>query len=122
MSDRLSEKVPSGSFHFVFCSNKNSQRHSHPLSSLLGDSRKHRTEVEKGLEEIAQSHPLTFNLWILRPHAVIGPDAPKKKKKTLGGFRSVSGIDAPQLARACIRVALDGYKDHIVENDALLKM
>lgn len=128
MSDRLADKAPGGArsegfssrFTFVYCSNKNTERHSSPLS-FLGDSRKHRNEAEKGLFDIYDSNSSFFNICILRPNSILLPDAPKKKKKLIGS-RSSNGVDASHLAKVFVKVALEGSRDQILENDVLLKL
>jgi hypothetical protein len=119
LSERIAPKTPTGNkFNFVFCSNRANSKAS-PLLSL-GDPRKPKSEAEKGLCEIADASPETFSAWILRPSAIVTPDAPKKRR--LVGGRSAHGIEVAQMAKAFVKVACEGYKDRIIDNDALLKM
>ncbi|KAF4469179.1 hypothetical protein FALBO_3927 [Fusarium albosuccineum] len=122
MCERIADKTPNGetSFKFIFCSNKNAERHSSKSLLFLSDPRRPRTETEKGLCELADKHPDTFSAWILRPSAIVTPDTPKKKR--LVGSRSNNGIEVPQMGRAFVKVACEGWKDRIIDNDALLKM
>ncbi|KAJ4257514.1 hypothetical protein NW762_008638 [Fusarium torreyae] len=120
ISDRISSSLGPGSkFNFVFCSNKSTTSKSSSLL-FLGDPRKPKSEVEKGLCEIADASPETFSAWILRPSTILTPDAPKKRR--LVGSRSSNGVDVPQIANAFVKVACEGFKDRIVDNDAILKM
>ncbi|KAM5354286.1 hypothetical protein ACJ41O_000936 [Fusarium nematophilum] len=124
MSERLAAKVPRGEtrFKFIYCSNKHASSQSSTSKSLLflGDPRKPRTEAEKGLCEIADASPDAFSTWILRPSSIVTQDAPKKRR--LVGGRSSGGVEVAQMARAFVKVACEGWKDRIVDNDALLKM
>ncbi|RSL63073.1 hypothetical protein CEP54_005438 [Fusarium duplospermum] len=122
MSERIAARLPPGQkFSFVFCSNKSVDRHSSKPLLFLGDPRKPRTEAEKALCEVADSHSDVFNTWILRPAAIVtGDTAPKKRR--LVGSRSSNGVDVPQMAKAYVKVACEGWKDRIIDNDALLKM
>ncbi|KAF4994080.1 hypothetical protein FGRMN_5995 [Fusarium graminum] len=118
LSQHIAPKAPAGHrFNFVFCSNKS--RSSSLLS--LGDPRKPKSEAEKGLCEIADANPETFSAWILRPSAIVAPDAAPKKRRLVGG-RSNNGIEVAQIARAFVKVGCEGYKDRIIDNDTLLKM
>jgi hypothetical protein len=119
LSERIAPKTPAGNkFNFVLCSNKTNSKASSLLS--LGDPRKPKSEAEKGLCEIADASPETFSAWILRPSAIVTPDSPKKRR--LVGGRSAHGVEVAQMARAFVKVACEGYKDRIIDNDALLKM
>jgi hypothetical protein len=120
LSQHIAPKAPAGHrFNFVFCSSK-----SRSTTSLLslGDPRKPKSEAEKGLCEIADANPETFSAWILRPGGIIiAPDAAPKKRRLVGG-RSSAGVDIAQMAKVCVKVAVEGYKDRIIDNDTLLKM
>ncbi|KAH7213908.1 hypothetical protein BKA60DRAFT_542533 [Fusarium oxysporum] len=119
LSERIAPKTPAGNrFNFVLCSNRTNSKASSLLS--LGDPRKPKSEAEKGLCEIADASPETFSAWILRPSAIVTPDAPKKRR--LVGGRSAHGVEVTQMAKAFVKVACEGYKDRIIDNDALLKM
>ncbi|KAJ4316252.1 hypothetical protein N0V84_007962 [Fusarium piperis] len=122
MSERIATRLPPGrKFSFVFCSNKSADRHSSKPLSFLGDPRKPRTEAEKALCEVADSHPDVFNTWILRPASITTADAAPKKRRLVGS-RSSTGVDVPQMAKAYVKVACEGWKDRIIDNDTLLKM
>lgn len=121
MSDSIAAAAPPGSkFSFVFCSTKSADRHPSKTLLFLSDARRQRGEAEKGLCEIADANPDAFATWILRPSGIATGDAPKKRR--LVGSRSSAGIEPPQLAKAVIKVACEGWKDRVVDNDALLKM
>ncbi|KAH7173575.1 uncharacterized protein B0J16DRAFT_193303 [Fusarium flagelliforme] len=122
MSERIAPKTPAGQkFNFVFASNKSKSSASSLLS--LGDPRKPKTEAEKGLCEIADASPETFSAWILRPSAILtsSSDAAPKKRRLVGG-RSSNGVEVAQMARAFVKLACEGYRDRIVDTDAILKM
>lgn len=122
MSERIAPKTPAGQkFNFVFASNKPRSSASSLLS--LGDPRKPKTEAEKGLCEIADASPETFSAWILRPSAILtsSSDAAPKKRRLVGG-RSNNGVEVAQMARAFVKLACEGYRDRIVDTDAISKM
>ncbi|KAH7163432.1 hypothetical protein B0J13DRAFT_36936 [Dactylonectria estremocensis] len=128
MSESITATSPK--FNFVFCSTRNADRHPSKTLLFLSDPRRQRGEAEKGLCDMADAHPQQgrFAVWILRPSAVLAPGGPgdgaaPKKRRHLGVGRSSSaGVEASQLARAVIRVACEGWKDRVIDNDALLKM
>lgn len=129
MSERIAAKAPGGNkFNFVFCSSKSPDRHAAKLL-FLGDPRRSRGEAEKGLCEVADSNAVCFSAWILRPGGITttpaagtgGGDAPKKKR-LMGGRSSNAGVELSQLARACVKVACEGWKDRIIDSETLLKM
>ncbi|KAF5019979.1 hypothetical protein F66182_8010 [Fusarium sp. NRRL 66182] len=113
MSERITR--PGTTFNFVFCSNRAASKPSALLS--LGDARKPRSEVEKGLCEIADVSPETFSAFILRPSAVLTTDAPKKRR-----IVGSSGVDVGQLAKVFVNLACEGSRDRVFDNDAILKM
>ncbi|CAJ0550564.1 Ff.00g104940.m01.CDS01 [Fusarium sp. VM40] len=119
LREHIAPKAPAGhKFNFVFCSSKS--RSTSLLS--LGDPRKPKSEAEKGLCEIADASPETFSAWILRPGGIVtAPDAAPKKRRLVGG-RSSASVDIAQMAKVCVKVAVEGYKDRIIDNDTLLKL
>jgi hypothetical protein len=121
LSEHIAPKAPAGhKFNFVFCSSSKSRSTTSLL--LLGDPRKPKSEAEKGLCEIADANSETFSAWILRPGGIIvAPDAAPKKRRLVGG-RSSAGVDIAQMAKVCVKVAVEGYKDRIIDNDTLLKL
>ncbi|KPM33878.1 hypothetical protein AK830_g12694 [Neonectria ditissima] len=135
MSDAIAAKAPAPAaasasattttkFNFVFCSPKSASPPSKAAALLfLSDPRRQRGEAEKGLCDLADANPESFAVWILRPAAVgDAAAAAVPKRRRLVGRSSSAAIDAPQLARAAVKVALEGWKDRVVDNDALLKM
>lgn len=121
MSERIAPKTPAGrKFNFVFASNKS--RSSSLLS--LGDPRKPKSEAEKGLCEIADASPETFSAWILRPSTILSSssaDTAPKKRRLVGG-RSNNGVEVAQMAKAFVKVACEGYRERVIDNDTILKM
>lgn len=121
MCDLLADRTPDGGkFNFVFCSDKHAERTQTRSLLFLGDSRRHKGEAEKPLCDIASLNPARFSMWILRPSAFATGDAAPKKRRLVGGVQST--IEPSQFARAAVRVACEGWKDRVIENDALLKM
>lgn len=58
-------------------------------------------------------------MWAVRPAAIL-----KKYAGLLDTFTANTGgfIDVDKLAKAMLKIALDGYADRIVEADALVKI
>jgi hypothetical protein len=122
MSDAIAGKAPSGSkFSFVFCSSKAADRHPAKLL-FLGDGKRQKGEAEKGLCDIADANPQSFGAWILRPNGIVGAGEVAPKKKRLMGSRSSGGVELAHLGRAFVKVGVEGWKDRIIDNDAILKM
>ena len=100
-------------FRFLFISDKKIDWSPKKAFLFLGD-RKSKGEAEKGLLEIAESQKPTFETYILRPNAFLPPGTAPSKKGV--------GMDPAQLGKAMVKLALEGNKNRIIENDALLKM
>ncbi|PNP44114.1 hypothetical protein TGAM01_v203344 [Trichoderma gamsii] len=120
MLDHLADKVPSGKkFRFVFCSGKYSEWNQKRPLLFMADSRRIKGEVEKGLCDLADANPDKFETWILRPSGFIEPNA-SISKRLVGGL--YGAITTTQVGKAMVKVACEGWKDRIIENNALLKM
>lgn len=124
MSASIAAKAPPGTkFSFVVCTSKSSSSSSDRHKLLfLGDPRRSRGETEKGLCDIADANPLAFSAWILKPSAVVAAGEAVPRKKRLMGGRSGGGVEVTHLGRAFVKVAVEGWKDRVVDNDAILKM
>lgn len=119
--DHIAAKVPMGKkFNFVYCSNKHAEKNQAKAFLFPSDAKKNRNEAERGICEIADTNPDKFMAWILRPSNFVTPDAPKKRR--LGGLSSSSGIEVTQFGKAAVKVACEGWKDRVIDNDALAKM
>lgn len=118
----LSARTPAGKkFNFIFLSNKHAEKNQAKAFLFPSDAKRNRNEAEKGLCEIADANAAHFTAWILRPGGFVMGDAPRKRR--LGGLSGgSSGIEAAQFARAAVRVACEGWKDRVIDNDALVKM
>lgn len=116
----LADKVPDGKkFRFVFCSCKHSEWNPKRPLLFLADSRRIKGEAEKGLCDLADANADRFEAWILRPANYIEPNA-SFSKRLLSSF--YGSITVAQVGKAMARVAREGWKDRILENDVLLKM
>ncbi|KAH6609844.1 hypothetical protein Trco_003190 [Trichoderma cornu-damae] len=116
----LADKVPDGKkFRFVFCSGKYSEWNQKRLLLFLADSRRIKGEVEKGLCDLADANAGKFETWILRPSGFIEPNA-RFTRRLVGNL--YGAITTPQVGKAMVKVACEGWKDRIIENDVLLKM
>ena len=125
----LADKTPDGAkFRFVFCSSKQADKTKKSLL-FIGDPRRSVGEAEKGLCEVADAHKSTFETYILRPASFMSVDMPppppppiSTSRKLVGGHHAAPTIDTGQVGRAMVMVACDGWKDRVIENDALAKM
>lgn len=116
----LADKVPTGKkFRFVFCSGKYSEWNPKRPLLFMADSRRIKGEVEKGLCDLADANADKFETWILRPSGFIEPNAPLSKR-LVGNL--YGAITTTQVGKTMVKVACEGWKDRIIENDALLKM
>lgn len=106
-------------FRFVFCSGMWSEWDQSRTLYFLEDSRKIKGEIERALTELAGANAETFEVWIARPSGLIGADA-GLHKRVFGPL--YGGIGTEQLGRGMIRLAVEGWKERIVENGDLLKM
>ena len=120
-SNTIAPRVPAGKkFNFIYLSNKHSEKNQAKAFLFTSDAKRNRNEAEKGLCEIADVNATKFNVWILRPGNFVMPDAPKKRR--LGGLSGGSGIEVSRFAKAAVRVACEGWKERVIDNDALMKM
>ncbi len=77
-------------------------------------------QVEQGLCEIADADAAKrFAVYCARPSGILPPDAGVSAK--LAG-KLYGAIDVDQLAKAFVRVVLEGHKERIIENDQLLAL
>lgn len=120
MLQHLADKTRSGKkFRFVFCSGKYSEWDPKKPLLFLSDSRRYKGEVEKGLCDLADANKDKFETWILRPSGFLPPNAPLPKK-LVGNLYGAIGTN--QVGKTMVKVACEGWKDRIIENDVLLKM
>ncbi|CAM1510849.1 Fc.00g083620.m01.CDS01 [Cosmosporella sp. VM-42] len=121
MCERLATKAPAGKkFNFIFCSSKHAEKNQAKALLFPSDAKRNRSEAEKALFEIADANSDRFTAWVLRPSGFLTPDAPKRRN--LIGSRSSHGIEVSRFGKAAVKVACEGWKDRVVDNDALLKM
>jgi hypothetical protein len=83
---------------------------------FLSDTRKIKGAAERSLSDMADAYPSQFETFLLRPGGFIEPDV-SMAKKILGNL--YHSVPTPQLGKALIKVAVDGWKDRIVENPAI---
>lgn len=77
-------------------------------------------QVEKGLCEIADNDTTKrFVVYCGRPSGILPPNAGLASKLT---GKLYAAIDVDHLARGLLRVALEGHKERIIENDSLLAL
>lgn len=122
-----SPSLPDGKkFRFIFCSGMLAEWDQDRRLFFLNDSRKIKGAIEKALSELADGPDDSaaqkgggFELWIARPSGLLGDDA-GLHKKIAGPLYGAIGTE--QLGRAMIKMAVEGPKERIIENDKLLKM
>lgn len=124
---RLADKVPERCrFRFVFCSRQAVERSRGPLL-LMSERRRCVGEVERGLSRVAdEAHGDGFETYILRPASFgpwegEGPAPPASvSRRLVGGLQG--GIGAVEVARAMVHVACNGWKERIIEKEALVSI
>ncbi|CAH0025303.1 unnamed protein product [Clonostachys rhizophaga] len=132
MCTRLAPRTPAGrKFRFVLCSGggsrANREHQRKPLLFLYDSRRTRRGAVERALCDLEEAYGAgRFEVLIARPGGLTttttGPTKTSSRApKRLFGPLS-HGIGTLQLGRAMVRLAAEGWKDKIVENDVLLKM
>lgn len=125
--EQLADKAPEGAkFRFVFCSSRQAEKTKKSLL-FIGDPRRSVAEAERGLCDVADAHKDIFETYILRPASFTSPDMPppppaSASRKLVGGHHAPATIETSQVGAAMVKVACDGWKDRVVENDALAKM
>ncbi|PNY26803.1 Uncharacterized protein TCAP_03262 [Tolypocladium capitatum] len=125
--EQLADKTPEGAeFRFVFCSSRQAEKAKKSLL-FIGDPRGSVAEAEKGLAEVADGHKNSFATYILRPASFTSPDMPpppptSASRKLVGGHHCSATVETSQVGRAMVKVACDGWKGRVVENDVLAKM
>jgi hypothetical protein len=108
-------------FRFVFCSGRHAEWDGKKPLLFLADSRRYKGEVERGLCALADDAAAagSFEVLIARPSGLVAPDANAAKKVFSPLYH---GLRTAQLGRAMVRMAVEGWKDRIVENEVLMKM
>lgn len=119
MQEAIAEHSPTGKLRFVFCSGLYTEWDQDKKLYFLNDSRKIKGEVEKGLSDIADAHPDRFEAFFLRPGGFMEPDA-GIVKRALGTLYVTT--PTPQLGKALVKVAMNGWKDRTIENPEILGM
>ena len=73
-------------------------------------------QVESGLAELAKTHADRFDFWVVRPSGVLPPTANIASKMVGKLYLSIMSDD---LAKAMIKILLDGWKDQVIGSDVL---
>ncbi|KAI6263128.1 hypothetical protein MCOR29_009408 [Pyricularia oryzae] len=103
-------------FRFVFCSGKFAEWDQDKWLPFLGDTRRIKGLVEKGLVDLAKEHPQELETWCVRPGDIFPPDANILRRNATA---LTSGIENLKLAAAMSKIALDGHQNQIVGMDEL---
>ncbi|KAI0182102.1 hypothetical protein GGR52DRAFT_67504 [Hypoxylon sp. FL1284] len=116
----LAPKLPeSQKFRFVFCSGKFAEWNQEKSLKMMEDTRKIKGQVEKGLCDIADANKEKFEVWAVRPGGIIKKYANLMNLLTVN---TVGIIEVDNLAKAMLKITLDGHADRIIESSALLKI
>ncbi|KAI6088769.1 hypothetical protein F4821DRAFT_232923 [Hypoxylon rubiginosum] len=106
-------------FRFVFCSGKFAEWDQEKKLRMMQDTRRIKGQVEKGLCDIADANKEKFEVWAVRPGGIVKKHANIMNLLTA----NTSGIiEVDHLAKAMLKIVLDGHTDRIVESGALLKI
>ncbi|KAH6854117.1 hypothetical protein B0I37DRAFT_305647 [Chaetomium sp. MPI-CAGE-AT-0009] len=119
--ETLVSQMPQGKqFRFVFCSGKYAEWDQAKSLHFLADTRHVKGQVEQGLCEVADADAdKRFVVYCARPSGILPADASLPARLT---GKLYGAINVDQLAKALIRVAREGYKERIIENDTLLSL
>ncbi|KAH6619433.1 hypothetical protein B0J18DRAFT_244429 [Chaetomium sp. MPI-SDFR-AT-0129] len=119
--EHLTHQLPNDKqFRFVFCSGKYAEWDQTKALRFMADTRHIKGQVEKGLCDIADNDTAKrFIVYCGRPSGILPPNAGLASKLT---GKLYAAIDVDHLARGLLRVALEGHKERIIENDSLLAL
>ncbi|AEO70686.1 2a86ad49-089b-42fc-a9e4-0e5b924ad9f8 [Thermothielavioides terrestris] len=117
----LVPQLPEGKqFRFVFCSGALAEWDQQKPLYFMADTRRIKGETERGLCEIADGDATKrFAVYCARPSGILPADAGVARKLSGRLFNAI-GVD--QLAKAMVRILLEGYKERIIENSELQKL
>ncbi|KAK4249495.1 hypothetical protein C7999DRAFT_39473 [Corynascus novoguineensis] len=113
--------LPEGShFRFVFCSGKLAEWDQTKTLHFMADTRRVKGQVEQRLCQVADADAAKrFVVYCARPSRILPANA-GLAARVFGKLYGAIGVD--QLAKALIRVLLEGYKERIIENGTLLTL
>ncbi|OTA65357.1 hypothetical protein K449DRAFT_463472 [Hypoxylon sp. EC38] len=118
--DELAPKLPEPQkFRFVFCSGKFAEWDQDKSLLMLADTRKIKGQVEKGLCDLADANKDKFEVWAVRPGGILKKHAGIINLLTANTSGFI-GVD--QLAKAMLKIVVNGYKDRIIETNELLRI
>ncbi|KAI4859145.1 hypothetical protein F4820DRAFT_440684 [Hypoxylon rubiginosum] len=116
----LAPKLPEAQkFRFVFCSGKFAEWDQEKNLKAMKDTRRIKGQVEKGLCDLADANKEKFEVWAVRPGGIVKKHASLMNTLTAN---TIGVIDVDHLAKAMLKIVLDGHADRIVETNALLKI
>ncbi|OAA46101.1 NAD(P)-binding domain protein [Metarhizium rileyi] len=129
LCEKLADKTPEGvKFRFVYCSPKHTEKSKKTLM-FASDTRKLANDLEKGISEIVNAYDGIFEAYTLRPANFKLPDASlpttttASKKLVPGlGHSAAASIEPSRVGKAMVMIACDGWKEKVVENEAMLKL
>ncbi|KAK4192865.1 hypothetical protein QBC35DRAFT_483622 [Podospora australis] len=112
--------VPEGQdFKFVFCSGKYAEWDQQKPLYFMSDTRRVKGQVEKALSALADAAK-NFKVFIARPSGILGPSTPGLMSTVAG--KLYDAIEVDKLAKAFVRIALEGHETRIVESAELIKL
>ncbi|KAI0019478.1 hypothetical protein F4780DRAFT_447686 [Xylariomycetidae sp. FL0641] len=115
----LAPRLPAGrKFRFLFCSGKFAEWDDKKRLSFMNDTRRIKGAVEKGLCDLADTNK-DLDVVIVRPGGILAKDAGPLKAAPL---KLVGFIPVERLAKAMVRLVVEGHESRIVEAEVLTKM
>ncbi|KAL2256448.1 hypothetical protein VTK26DRAFT_1644 [Humicola hyalothermophila] len=117
----LVPRLPEGKqFRFAFCSGKFAEWDQKKALHFMAETRHVKGQVEQGLCEMADADKTKrFEVYCCRPSGILPPRAGLAAR--LVG-KLYGAIDVDQLARAFIRVLVEGHQERIIENAQLMRL
>lgn len=112
--------LPAGkTFRFIFCSGSGAEWDQNKTLLFMSDTRKIKGEIEMRLCELADAED-RFETFILRPMELHDDDTSRLRKIYMGALGL--SIETSEVAKAMVKIALDGTSKRILENAEIPKI
>lgn len=76
-------------------------------------------ETETNLQKLAEANPAQFETWAVRPGLIV-PRQPPFGTRLMTYM--VTAISAEHVAKVMVKIAIDGWKDRVLEQDVMLQI